>query len=102
MDKLSNHKIYEFGNFSLDTDHLMLYRGGEEVLLPPKVIETLLALIERNGEILSKDELMDVIWKDSVVEESNLSQYLHLLRKTLGVQQNGKPFIETFRRRGYR
>lgn len=102
MPKHSEQPIYEFGDFRLDAAHLMLYRSGREVPLPPKAIETLRALVERRGEILSKDELMEIIWTDSIVEESNLSQYLYLLRKTLGETASSKPVIETLRRRGYR
>lgn len=102
MYKSNHHKIYEFEEFRLDTAHLMLYRGENEIALPPKAVETLLTLVERRGEILSKDELMETIWTDSIVEEGNLAQYLHLLRKTLGKTSEGKPFIETLRRRGYR
>src|SRR5260221_583202 len=98
MDKPSDHKIYEFEEFRLDAVHLMLYHKNEEISLAPKAVETLLVLIERSGEILSTDELMSAIWTDSVVEESNLSQYLHLLRKTLGKRRDGKQFIETLKR----
>ncbi len=101
MDKSRDQKVYKFEQFRLDTLHLMLYREGEQVALAPKAVETLIAMVERHGEILSKDELMSIIWTDSIVEESNLAQYLHILRKTLGNQTDGKPFIETFRRRGY-
>lgn len=102
MGKPSNYKVYEFEEFRLDSAHLMLYRGNEEISLAPKAVETLIALVARRGEILTKDELMNIIWTDSIVEESNLAGYLHILRKTLGNQKNGKPFIETYRRRGYR
>lgn len=102
MDKSRNSRIYRFDGFNLDASHFMLYRGGEEISLPPKAVETLLVLVEHSGEIVSKEALMSRIWNDSIVEESNLAQYLHLLRKTLGKQQNGQPFIETLRRRGYR
>ncbi len=102
MDNSNNNKVYEFEKFRLDVVHLMLYQADEEIPLAPKAVETLIALIKKRGEILSKDQLMETIWTDSIVEESNLSKYLHVLRKTLGNQQNGKPFIETFRRRGYR
>ena len=80
----------------------MLYRGEHEVVLPPKAIETLIALIELRGEIVSKGDLMKIIWADTIVEESNLDHYLHVLRKTLGQKNDGQPFIETLRRRGYR
>ena len=102
VDKSHKNKIYEFEKFRLDAVHLMLYEKDEEIPLAPKAVETLLALVERRGEILSKDELMKTIWTDSIVEESNLAQYLHLLRKILGETKDGKPFIETYRRRGYR
>ncbi|MFN0279080.1 MAG: winged helix-turn-helix domain-containing protein [Pyrinomonadaceae bacterium] len=102
MGKSSNNKIYEFEEFRLDAAHLMLSRNYEEIPLAPKAVETLLVLVEHRGKILSKDELMDAIWADSIVEESNLAQYLHILRKTLGKLQNGHPYIETLRRRGYR
>src|SRR6478672_7252738 len=102
MDNGNGHSIYEFDQFRLDAGKLMLYRGGEEIQLPPKVIKTLSVLIESKGEILSKDELMARVWDDSIVEESNLSQYLYLLRKTLGAKTDGGNYIETLRRRGYR
>ena len=102
MSKHSEKKIYRFDNFHLSAGHSMLYREGAEISLPPKAVQTLLVLVRRSGEILSKDELMETIWTDSIVEESNLSQYLHLLRKTLGARPNGGPYIETLRRRGYR
>lgn len=94
--------VYEFENFRLDAVRLMLYRDGEMVNLAPKVVETLLALVERGGEIVSKDEMMNRLWKDSFVEESNLTQNIYLLRKTLGKAADGRDLIETFRRRGYR
>jgi Tol biopolymer transport system component/DNA-binding winged helix-turn-helix (wHTH) protein len=102
MSKSNHYKIYKFEKFRLDAAHLMLYQGDVEISLPPKAIETLLVLVERRGEILGKDELIEAIWTDSIVEESNLAQYLYILRKILGETSGGKPFIETFRRRGYR
>lgn len=102
MDKPSIQKSYEFGEFRLDAGSMMLYRGDEETPLAPKAVETLLALIERRGEIVSKDELLHTIWPDAFVEESNLFRYVHFLRKILGEHGNGKPYLETFRRRGYR
>jgi len=102
MTNLRAQKIYVFEDFRLDAPHLLLYRNEQEISLAPKVIETLLALVERRGEVFSKDELMEIVWPDSVVEEGNLSQNLYLLRKTLGKTAAGKPFIETLHRRGYR
>ena len=102
MDKPHSQKIYEFEDFRLNAAHLLLYENGREISLTPKVVQTLLALVERSGELLSKDELMNIIWADSFVEEGNLTQNLYLLRKVLHKKTNGKPLIETLKRRGYR
>lgn len=102
MAKGNGHSIYEFGEFRLDVQRLMVYRRETEVSLPPKAVKTLAVLVEGRGEILSKDELIRAVWDDSVVEDSNLSQYLYLLRKTLGRKPDGSSYIETLRRRGYR
>lgn len=100
--KAISSQIYEFEEFALDASHLMLRRGGEDLPMTPKQVETLLALVERGGEIISKDDLMNRLWPDAFVEESNLIQNIHILRKTLGETSSGKPMIETLRRRGYR
>jgi DNA-binding winged helix-turn-helix (wHTH) protein len=78
MANLRHKAIYEFENFRLDAAHLMLYQNEREISLAPKVIETLLALVERRGEVLGKDELMKLVWTDSIVEEGNLTQNLYL------------------------
>ena len=102
MDIDPEHKVYEFDDFRIDVAHLMLYHQGAEIPLVPKAVETLLALIERRGKIVSKDELLQAVWPNTVVEESNLFVYLSVLRKTLGTLQDGRPYVETLRRRGYR
>ena len=102
MANASEQRVYEFGNFRIDADHRMLYHQGSEIPVVPKVVETLLALIERRGKIISKDELLEAVWPNTVVEESNLFVYLSVLRKTLGTLEDGRPYVETLRRRGYR
>jgi TolB-like protein/Flp pilus assembly protein TadD len=96
------NEIFEFEDFRLDSSRLMLYKNDTPIALAPKVVETLVALIEKPGRIVSKDEMMRRVWADSFVEESNLTQNIYLLRKTLGKRPDGKDLIETFRRRGYR
>lgn len=98
----STHKVYEFEDFRLDTTTRLLYRSGEQLVLTPKAVETLIALVDHHGTVVAKEELMTEIWADTIVEESNLAQYLHVLRKTLGSTSGGTPFIETLKRRGYR
>jgi DNA-binding winged helix-turn-helix (wHTH) protein/tetratricopeptide (TPR) repeat protein len=100
--KPSGSVIYGFEDYRLDAEHLMLYHNGDEVSLTPKQIETLIALIEERGEIVSKEVLMHRLWGDTAVEESNLTQNIYILRKVLGKTRDGMPMIETLRRRGYR
>lgn len=102
MREVSENRVYKFGPFRLDAGHLLLFRDSERVNLTPKVVETLLVLIESSGEVVSKDELMNALWPETTVEESNLSQNIYVLRKVLGSDPDGNPFIETLRRRGYR
>ena len=94
--------IYEFDRFRLDAAERALWRGGELVPLTPKVFGILLALVENSGHVVQKDELMRQVWPDSFVEEGNLTQNISVLRKALGETTDGKPYIETVARRGYR
>jgi DNA-binding winged helix-turn-helix (wHTH) protein/TolB-like protein len=95
-------RFYEFGGFSLDAANRLLLREGRVVPLKPKVIETLLVLVERRGEVLGKDALMELLWPEQFVEESNLTQNIYVLRKALGESPGAPAFIETIPRRGYR
>src|SRR5215831_805470 len=92
--------IYEFGPYRLDAAERLLSRDGEVVPLQPKVFDLLLALVERHGRLLEKDELMKVVWPDTVVEEVDLANNISILRKT--ISENGQQFIETVPKRGYR
>jgi DNA-binding winged helix-turn-helix (wHTH) protein/TolB-like protein/Tfp pilus assembly protein PilF len=94
--------FYEFGRFRLKSDERVLLRGEEFVPLTPKAFDILLALLENDGRIVRKDDLMKKVWPDTFVEEGNLTQNVSLLRKALGESANGPQFIETVPRRGYR
>ena len=94
--------IYEFGPFRLDAVERLLLRDGESVPLTPKSFDLLLALIEQHGHLLEKYELMKKVWPDTFVEEANLSYNISLIRKALGEGENGKKYIETVPKRGYR
>jgi TolB-like protein/DNA-binding winged helix-turn-helix (wHTH) protein/Tfp pilus assembly protein PilF len=94
--------LYEFGPYRLDTAEQLLFRDGDPVPLTPKAFETLVALVERSGHLVEKDELMKLVWSDAFVEESNLTNNVYALRKTLGQAENGRGYIETVPKRGYR
>lgn len=94
--------LYEFGPFHLDVNERLLLRDGRIVSLPPKVFETLLVLVENNGRILGKDELMHLLWPETFVEESNLTQNISQLRRALSADASSVQYIETIPKRGYR
>ena len=70
--------------------------------LTPKVFDTLLVLLENSNHVLTKKELMQQVWPDSFVEENNLAQNISILRKALGASKEGKHYIQTVPKRGYR
>ena len=101
-DATAPRRSIEFDKFSFDTHKKLLRRGAEIVPLAPKACELLNALIINTPEVLSKEELMNQVWNDSFVEEANLTHHISALRKALGEDRNGRKFIETIPRKGYR
>jgi DNA-binding winged helix-turn-helix (wHTH) protein/tetratricopeptide (TPR) repeat protein len=74
---------------------------GQPVRLPAKAFDTLLALVDHSGEVLTKDELIKAVWPDTFVEEINLTVNISALRKLLGEAPNDHRYIVTLPRRGY-
>jgi Tol biopolymer transport system component/DNA-binding winged helix-turn-helix (wHTH) protein len=100
-----SHKInnlYEFGDFRFDAETNTLWRAGELVSLSPKALELLRVIVERRGEIISKQAIFETVWQGTFVEEGVLTQNIYTLRKTLGTDENGHQIIENIARRGYR
>jgi len=93
---------YEFGPFMVDTVKCVLLRNGKVVPLSLKAFEILLALIQRRGQALEKNDLLKRVWPDTVVEENNLARHISALRKALDEQPNGRRYILTIPGRGYR
>src|SRR5258708_20057268 len=93
-------QCYEFGPFRLDGR--ALFCDGRRVALTPKVVEILLALVEADGRIVSKDELMQRVWPNTFVEETSLTSNISVLRKTLCVEGGGRSYVQTVPKHGYR
>src|SRR5437763_796417 len=100
--QLNPKNLYSFGPFQLDPGQRLLFQSGVMVSLTPKAIETLLVLVENRGQLLTKDELLRQVWPDSFVEEATLAKNVSTLRKALGEAPDGRAYIETHSRRGYR
>ncbi len=94
--------FYEFGPYRLDASERLLYVSGRLVPLPPKLVSTLLVLIENRGHMVEKDELLKAVWAETFVEEGSLSRNIYILRKTLSDGHDGREYIETIPKRGYR
>ncbi len=101
LDQLQTKELYVFGPYCLDGRARILLRGGAIVPLTPKVLDTLLVLVKNHGVVVSKEELLSLVWPDSFVEESNLAQNISVLRKALG-SPDLVTYIETISKRGYR
>jgi eukaryotic-like serine/threonine-protein kinase len=96
--------LYEFGPFRLDPAQRLLSRDDRPILLQPKAFETLLVLVRNSDRVVMKEELLNAVWADTFVQESNLTQNIFVLRKALG-DDNGdarRRYIVTVPGRGYR
>jgi TolB-like protein/DNA-binding winged helix-turn-helix (wHTH) protein/Tfp pilus assembly protein PilF len=94
--------IYTFGPFRFERDARILLLDGKIISLTPKVAELLLVLVEKSGQVVTKDELIQAVWPDTFVEETNLTSNISIVRKRLGVHPSGGEYIETIPKRGYR
>jgi DNA-binding winged helix-turn-helix (wHTH) protein len=79
---------YDFGRFCLNTEGTLLTCDGEALPLAPKVLQTLLVLVQRAGRIVPKDELIAGVWPRTFVEETGLTRNISLLRRALGEEAN--------------
>src|SRR2546428_2617783 len=98
---LTQRRIYEFDDFRVDTGQFLLARSGHMTPITPTVFRILLILLERAGQVVSKDELMRFVWPDSFVEEGNLNRNVSTLRKALGERPCDHRYIETIPKNGY-
>ena len=73
--------LYEFNDFRIDPVRRQLHRLDELVPMPPKVFDTLLALVRDHGKVVEKDELIEAVWPDTTVEENNLTQNISAISK---------------------
>lgn len=98
----ANKRIYEFEGFCLDAGEHELTRGSKKIALTNKAIELLTILVERHGQIVTREEILDNVWHDTFVDESNLTVTVSMLRRAFGIKAKGRRFIETVPKRGYR
>lgn len=103
MHAIVESRVYEFAGFCLDARNHKLYRqdSGQLVHLTPKAAELLILFVRNRGRLLPKEEILETVWTGLIVEESNLSQTIFLLRKALGDDPKEPHFVLTIPNRGY-
>jgi DNA-binding winged helix-turn-helix (wHTH) protein len=94
---------FEFDGYRVDAGRRRLSRtdDGLVIALPPRVFDTLLALLRKPGQLIGKTELRDMVWPRGGVETNSVDQNISLLRRALGDQRRGASFIATVAGRGY-
>ncbi len=99
---MNQHPVYRFDDFVVDPEAWRLSRGGREIHLKPVVLKLLIYLIANRGRLVTREELMDTVWSDTVISESALTKAAARLRKALDDDSATHRYLETVRSRGYR
>ncbi len=99
---VSNGTIYEFADFRVVPEDNLLLRNGESIPLPPKAFSTLVHLIEHQGHLVRKEDLIEKIWENSYVEEAAVSRCVWTIRSALGEDSKSQRFIQTVPKCGYK
>ena len=102
MEGFLLQKEIEFGEFQFQPGTPLLMRHSRAVDVAPKALALLAALLRSAGQVVGKEELLDMVWPNEAVEESNLAVHISALRKVLGKNGEGAEYIETIPKRGYR
>ena len=99
--QLTSESFY-FGPYCLKTGEYTLLCNDVPLAVAPKGFEILALLVENHGRLVSRDTLLQTVWPDSFVEETNVTVNISILRKLLGEMPDGRPYIATIPKRGYR
>lgn len=94
--------VFTFAGFVLDTERRELRRGGEGVPMEPQVFDFLVTLVRNRERVLTKDDLIDAIWKGRVVSDSAIAARVNAVRRTVGDNGTAQRLIRTLPRRGVR
>src|SRR5262245_59293156 len=95
-------QILSFGSYRLDLAGARLWRGKQEVRLTGKAFAVLRHLVTHAGELVTKDDLFQAVWPETVVSEAALTSCIKELRELLRDQAQERRYIETVHRRGFR
>ena len=99
---MNQRPVYRFDDFLVDPGTWRLSGGGQEIHLEPVVLNLLVYLISHRDRLVTRHELMDTVWGDTVISESAVSQAVARLRKALGDDSATPRYVETVHSKGYR
>ena len=102
MDGNGSASRIRFGTVTLIPDERLVLRDGQPIPFTPKAFDLLVVLAANPGRLLTKEHLMQAVWPDTTVEESNLAYHVFAIRKALGESADGDQYIQTVPKRGYR
>lgn len=94
-------RVYRFGTFTIDTLKQQLCHDGEMVPVSRKVYELLQLLVENAGEIVTRDQIQNTIWAGREIEDGNIGQHIHMLRRTLGDNSRTPKYVLTIPGKGF-
>ena len=98
----ASHAYLRIRSLPTYSDERQLLRDNQPRQLTPKCFDLLVVPVENSGHLIGKDELLQRLWPDSIVEEANLSVNMSALRRALDEDPNEHQYVETVPRRGYR
>ncbi len=93
---------YQFEDIVLDPDRRELARGAETIAIGPQVFDLLLHLVQNREHVVTKDNLIDVVWGGRIVSESTLTSHINAVRKAIGDTGEAQRLVRTIARKGYR
>ena len=93
---------YRFGDYEADRTAYRVVRGGQPVNLTPKLLDLLFCLLDKPGELVTKEALLDAVWPGANVTDNAMAQAVSDLREALGDEAASPTYIKTISRRGYR
>ena len=94
--------IYRVGSCTIDTETFEVRQGGRPVNVEPQVFDLLILLLANNHRLVTKDEIIEIVWKGRIVSEAALSSRVAAARRALGDDGKSQALIRTVQRRGFR
>jgi len=100
---VSSPRLVQFGSFEVDLQTGELRKAGQKFKFSGQPFQVLAILLERPGEVVTREELQKRLWPDTFVDvDHNLNTAINKIREVLGDEAENPRFVETLPRRGYR